>query len=312
MKDYYIPRILCLLVFILCMTPFFSPAYALIAGLLFSLGGLRLVQITRHSSSVLKASIVMIGFGMSLEQVLSVSKTGFLLTGSAVILVLACGLFLGSILKVEKRTSLLISAGTAICGGSAIAAIAPIIQARGDQVSVSLMIVFILNGLALIAFPWIGSYVGLSQEAFGYWAAIAIHDTSSVVGAGTIFGDEALQVATTVKLIRTLWLIPLSIIIACIYHKKGSGRIPIPWFIILFAAAILITNLVPGGQPLYGAVHWFGKKGLMMAIFLIGAGVSFTEARQAGPKCFMMGIPLWLMISLLSLLFVSGFMSTLL
>ncbi len=204
-----------------CFFPFMSPAIALFIGLIISIIGLRHENIHKYTSKVLQASIVLMGFGMSLDTVISSSKTGFIETIVSVTVVMLLGIWLGKLFKVEKNIALLISTGTAICGGSAIAAVAPILNSKSYQTSFALIVVFVLNAVALFLFPFIGHQLGLSQETFGNWAAIAIHDTSSVVGAGAIYGEQALQVATTVKLIRALWIIPLSLVIAFI-NKDGE------------------------------------------------------------------------------------------
>jgi uncharacterized integral membrane protein (TIGR00698 family) len=236
------------------------------------------------------------GFGMNLDQILKASEKGFLETAISVIFVISIGLLLGKLLKIERKTSLLIASGTAICGGSAIAAVAPIINARNYQISFSLAVVFILNAIALFIFPLIGHFFNLSQETFGYWAAVAIHDTSSVVGAGATYGSKALEVATTVKLIRALWIIPLSIVIALVQKGKNSGGIKWPWFILMIAAAIAVAHLIPGWTSTFNHLKWLGHKGMVIALFLIGSNISVNEAKKAGWKSFLLGISLWIII----------------
>ena len=231
------------IVLFFCLMPFVSPVIALMIGLMFSIFGIKYADLTKYSPLVLKASIVLMGFGMNLSQVISTSKTGFVITIVSVLTVMVSGLLLGKLLGVDSKITLLISSGTAICGGSAIAAIAPVINAKSNQISFSLVVIFVLNAVALIIFPLIGHYFNLSQEVFGYWAAIAIHDTSSVVGAGASYGAKALEVATTVKLVRTLWIIPLSVSIALLQKDKMTGKIKIPWFIGLFIAGIIAAFL---------------------------------------------------------------------
>lgn len=213
------------------------------------------------------------------------------------------GIVLGKLLKVEKNTSLLIASGTAICGGSAIAAVAPIINSKNYQTSFALIVIFVLNAIALFIFPVIGHKLGLSQEAFGNWAAIAIHDTSSVVGAGAIYGEKALQVATTVKLIRALWIIPLSLIIAFINKSEDKKSIKIPWFILFFVLAIIFANMFPSMQSSYDHFSWLGKRGMVVALFLIGSNITIGEIKKSGPRSFILGILLWIIISLGSLFF---------
>lgn len=285
---------------LLCFMPIVSPAIALVLGLSLSMLGLKNSNITKYTKFSLQASIVLMGFGMSLTQVISASKTGFMDTAISVLFVMTFGLLIGKLLKVDSKIALLISTGTAICGGSAIAAVAPVINAKNYQISFSLAVIFILNAIALVIFPIIGHHFHLSQETFGYWAAIAIHDTSSVVGAGATYGPKALEIATTVKLIRALWIIPLSIVIALFQKDKSNGKVKIPWFIGLFVASIIIAYLIPGWQGTFNHFHWLGKKGMVIALFLIGSNISIAEARNAGLKSFILGVVLWLLIGVAS------------
>ncbi|NLO50402.1 MAG: putative sulfate exporter family transporter [Bacteroidales bacterium] len=284
----------------LCFMPFVTPPLALAIGILFSLLGIKHARVASYTSLSLQASIVLMGFGMNLTQVISASKTGFVETAISVVFVIGAGLLLTRVFRVESRTGLLISAGTAICGGSAIAAVAPVINAKHSEISFSLIVIFILNAVALMIFPAIGHHFNLSQEVFGNWAAIAIHDTSSVVGAGATYGAEALEVATTVKLIRALWIIPLSLVIAFAQKGKGGGKIKIPWFIGLFVISILIAHLFPAGAETFAHFSWLGKRGMVIALFLIGSGISFSEAKKAGLRSFILGIALWLLIGVSS------------
>ena len=200
---------------------------------------------------------------------------------------------------------MLFASGTAICGGSAIAAIAPILNSKNYQNSFALIVVFVLNAVALFLFPFIGHKLGLSQETFGNWAAIAIHDTSSVVGAGAIYGEKALQVATTVKLIRALWIIPLSLVIA--FMNKGGEKksIKFPWFILFFVLAIVFANIFPVFQTSYDHFNWLGKRGMVIALFLIGSNITVSEIKKSGPKSFALGIILWAVIAIGSLFFLT-------
>lgn len=285
------------LIFI-CFMPFVSPVIALGAGLLLSFAGIKLKSIHSYTSKVLQLSIVLMGFGMNLGEVISASRSGFVETAFSVILVMTGGILLGKLFKVEKNITLLIASGTAICGGSAIAAVAPILNSKDYQNSFALVVVFVLNAIALIIFPLIGWHLNLSQEAFGNWAAIAIHDTSSVVGAAATYGDHALQTATTVKLIRALWIIPLSIIIALFNKNETKKSIRFPWFILFFVFAILFSNLLPTYHSTYGHFSWLGKRGMMVALFLIGSNISWKEIKQSGVRSFALGISLWLLTSL--------------
>jgi len=287
-------------ILIICLMPFVSPAVALVLGILLSVFGVKNQAVTKYTSFALQASIVLMGFGMNLEQVLSTSKSGLVDTALSVFFVMISGFLLTKFLKVDSKIGVLISAGTAICGGSAIAAVAPVIKAREHQISFALVVIFILNAIALILFPIIGHYFNLSQETFGYWAAIAIHDTSSVVGAGAVYGSKALEIATTVKLIRALWIIPLSIVLALVQKDKSSGKVKIPWFIGLFIASIGLAYLFPSLNTTFMHFHWLGKRGMVIALFLIGANISIAEAKKAGTKSFILGILLWALIGVVS------------
>lgn len=288
---------------ILCFLPFMSPAIALFSGLIFSLLGIRHATFHRYTSQVLQFSIVLMGFGMNLGEVIIASKTGFVITALSVITVMLLGILLGKLFKVEKNITLLIASGTAICGGSAIAAIAPILRSKSHQNSFALIVVFVLNAIALFLFPFVGRKLGLSQELFGNWAAIAIHDTSSVVGAGAEYGEKALQVATTVKLIRALWIIPLSLVIA-FFQKNEDGRsVKFPWFILFFLFAILFANFFPELYSSYDHFSWLGKRGLVIALFLIGSNITLGEIKRSGPRSFALGITLWVVTAVGSLFF---------
>lgn len=287
----------------LMLFPFMTPSLALIFGILVSLLGLSSDWLTSKSSLVLKVSIVLMGFGMNLEEVMHVSSNGVIDTAVSVLVVMFSGLMLGRFLKIEKRSTLLISAGTAICGGSAIAAVAPVLGAKNHEISFALVVIFVLNAIALFLFPYLGHYFGLSQTEFGYWAAIAIHDTSSVVGAGAAYGNEALQVATTVKLVRTLWIIPVSLILAFATRGETKGKVKIPWFIGLFIIAILISSFIPQFQVTYSSAFFIAKRLMVVALFLIGSSISVSEAKKAGPRGFLMGILLWVIIGASSLVF---------
>lgn len=293
------------IVIVLCFMPFISPAIALFIGLVFSFIGIKHDSLHKYTSKTLQASIVLMGFGMSLSDVIQSSKAGFIETIISVTVVMFLGIALGKLLKVEKNTSLLIATGTAICGGSAIAAVAPIINSKNYQTSFALIVVFVLNAIALFIFPPIGHKLGLSQEAFGNWAAIAIHDTSSVVGAGAIYGEKALQVATTVKLIRALWIIPLALVIAFVNKTEDKKSIKIPWFIFIFVLAIIFANIFPSMQESYAHFSWLGRRGMVVALFLIGSNITVAEIRKSGPRSFVLGVSLWIIISVGSLLFLN-------
>lgn len=289
----------------LCLMPFFTAPIALASGILLTLFKLeKPYEIKKYTSKILQWSIVLMGFGMSLEKVIETSQTGVLLTAASVILTFFFGLALGYLYKVERNTTMLIASGTAICGGSAIAAVSPIIDAKNNQITFALTVIFVLNAVALFIFPVIGQALNMSQENFGYWSAIAIHDTSSVVGAGAAYGKEALEVATTVKLTRTLWIIPLSFIVLFLNRKENkSNKIKIPWFILYFVIAIVIAYFLPQYQETYNHINWLGKKGMVLALFLIGTSFSIADLKTAGLKSFLLGISLWIIISIGTLFF---------
>ena len=255
---------------------------------------------------VLQVSIVGLGFGINLKQALQAGSEGFLFTVFSITLIVVLGIVLGYIFRIDKIITQLISFGTAICGGSAIAAIAPILKADGKQTSVSLGIIFLLNALALFIFPEIGQYFHLSQNQFGIWSAIAIHDTSSVVGAASKYGHEALQTATTVKLARALWIIPISFVLS--FLNKSGGKIKIPYFIGFFVLAILVNSYFPAIKEVTDYVVDFSKSSLKVALFLIGTGLSFQNLKNIGIKPLLLGIILWVVISVISLFAVLEFL----
>lgn len=293
------------IILFICFLPIVSPAMALVMGLTFSFIGLKPLGIHKHTSKILQASIVLMGFGMSLIDVISASKTGFIETIISVTGVMILGILLGKLFNVEKNITLLISTGTAICGGSAIAAVAPILKSKSYQTSFALMVIFVLNAIALFVFPIVGHKLGLNDVTFGKWAAIAIHDTSSVVGAGASYSDKALQVATTVKLIRVLWIIPLSLIIAFLNKSTEKSKIKFPWFIVFFVLAIIIANLFTEFKTEYQYLNWLGKRGMVIALFLIGSNISVSEIKKSGPRSFALGIVLWIVVAVGSLIFLT-------
>lgn len=293
------------IIIIICFFPFMSPSIALLIGLLFSIFKITHQDIHQYTSKILQLSVVLLGFGMNLSDVIAVSKSNFTEIIISVCTVMALGLILGKLLKVEKNITLLIASGTAICGGSAIAAIAPIINSKNYQNTFALIVVFVLNAIALFLFPFIGHRLGLSQEVFGNWAAISIHDTSSVVGAGASYGEKALQIATTVKLMRALWIIPLSLIIAFLNKTEDKKTIKFPWFILIFIMALLFANMFPTYQASYAHFTWLGKRGMVIALFLIGSNITIGQIKQSGAKSFALGIVLWAIISIGSLFFLT-------
>ncbi len=297
------------------LSPYGSPPIALALGLGVALTiGNPFPEIQgKVTKYLLQASVVLLGFGMNLSSVYKAGRDGILFTIATIFGTLALGFFVGRLLGIASRTSTLISSGTAICGGSAIAAVAPAINAENDEISVSLGVVFILNSVALFLFPLIGHGLGLSQDQFGIWAAIAIHDTSSVVGAATTYGQESLVIATTVKLARALWIAPLALIFAYIYRERSTGKkakIAIPWFILLFLAAAAIRSFAPAKTPpsLFDAAVNLAKAGLTITLFFIGASLSRQTIKEAGFRPLAQGVILWLVISAVSLFAVAQFL----
>ena len=259
----------------------------------------------KMSKMLLQYSVVGLGFGMNLHESLASGKEGMTFTIISVIGTLAIGMLIGrKLLKVDRETSYLISSGTAICGGSAIAAVGPVIKAKPANMSVALAVVFVLNAIALFIFPSIGHWLELSQQQFGTWAAIAIHDTSSVVGAGAAYGEEALEVATTIKLTRALWIIPLALATSLIFKSKDS-KITIPWFILYFIIAILLNTFVLDSVPQVGtAVSGIARRFLTLTMFFIGASLSMDVLRTVGIRPLIQGVLLWIVISVGSLLYI--------
>lgn len=278
-----------------------SPPAALAAGILFGL----LLEHPYPSQSrtaaklLLQASVVGLGFAMNFRQVLAAGAGGLLYTAGGIVLTMLCGLGLGRLLGVKERVAFLISTGTAICGGSAIAAVGPIVEAEPDEMSVALGAVFLLNSAALLLFPAIGSALSLSQEQFGLWAALSIHDTSSVVGATVRYGAAALAVGTTVKLARALWIVPLALGTAALRGSKAKTQWP--WFILLFVAAAALNSYVPAPAGLYGALASAARAGLTVTLFLIGSGLSTKALRAVGARPLVLATVLWALVSVLSL-----------
>ena len=257
------------------------------------------------SKKLLQYSVIGLGFGMNLQASLASGKEGMLFTIISVIGTLLIGMFIGcKVLKLNRNTSYLISSGTAICGGSAIAAVGPIIKAKDTDMSMALATVFILNAIGLFLFPALGHWFGLSQQEFGTWAAIAIHDTSSVVGAGAAYGEEALQVATTIKLTRALWIIPLALVTSLIFRSDGK-KITIPWFILFFIVAMLINTYLLTDYPEVGKfIADIARKGLIITMFFIGASLSVDVIKSVGIRPLLQGVLLWIIISAASLAYI--------
>lgn len=281
------------------LTP--DPAWGLLAGSAAALcmGNPASEKTGKMSKILLQASVILLGFGMHFNAVLRVGITSVWVTMISISLTMFLGTLIGRIYGVERDLSLLLSTGTAICGGSAIAAMSPSIGASQSDTGVAMAVVFLLNGAALIIFPYIGHFIGLSQEQFGFWAALAIHDTSSVVGAASIYGATALAVGTTVKLTRALWILPVSMVGARI--NKSDSRPPFQWFLVGFLAAAAARSLFPALDGIWDIGSVTGKHLMTGTLFLIGAGLSRDKLKKIGFKPLFMAVTLWIIISLLSL-----------
>lgn len=284
---------------------FFNSPVALLSGFFFTLifNNPFIRQSQKAIHLLLKISVVGLGFGMFIKETLETSKEGLGLTFYSIILTVTLGIFLTKLLKLDKKLGHLITSGTSICGGSAIAAISPVIKADGKTISLALGIVFLLNSIALFVFPAVGHFLNLSQEQFGLWAAIAIHDTSSVVGAAMGYGDEALRIATTVKLSRTLWIIPLSIFSMFLFKTKGE-KIKIPYFIGLFILAIIINSYHVLPLAITSNIVLISKRLLVVTLFLVGSTISIKDLKETGHKPIVLALSLWIFISIFSLVYI--------
>lgn len=288
-----------------------SPPVALAAGILFSFCFSHPLRSETGALArvLLQLSVVALGFGMNLGDVVNVGRSGFAYTVVSITASLAAGLVLGKLLRVRGKASFLIAAGTAICGGSAIAALAPVLDAKDDEISVAMGTVFVLNAVALFVFPVVGLALHLSQSQFGLWAALAIHDTSSVVGACARYGASALVIGTTVKLARALWIIPVTLAVA-LYMRTPSrcldgsryraSSLRMPWFILFFCLAAVVRTYAPAAVHAYDGLAHLGRTGLTATLFLIGTGLSRSTLRRVGFRPFLQGIVLWLLVASLS------------
>jgi uncharacterized integral membrane protein (TIGR00698 family) len=282
-----------------------GPPLALAAGLAFGLSTVHTFHCEGRNLSkfLLQAAVVCLGFGMNLKEVAHAGASGFMYTAISITFALGLGILLGKLLQVGKTQSLLISFGTAICGGSAIAAMGPVLMANEEEMAVSLGTVFVLNSVALLTFPFIGHMVHFTQTQFGLWAALAIHDTSSVVGAGAKYGPTALAVGTTVKLARALWIVPLAIATAML--KKSKAKVQWPWFILYFCVAALLASYVPRYMPqsveLFSALNRLGRAALTVVLFLIGTGITRNTLKEVGVRPLVQGVTLWIVVASLSL-----------
>ena len=301
-------KALFILLIIFILTPFGSPPLALALGLAMALTiGNPFPDLNgKPTRLLLQTSVILLGFGMNLKSIYEAGKDGIVLTVATIFGTLALGYALGKILKVRGRISALISTGTAICGGSAIAAAAPGIEAEPEQISISLGTVFVLNAVALFLFPFIGHQLNLSQHQFGIWAAIAIHDTSSVVGAAAAYGTDALATATTVKLARALWIAPVAMMLMLLYRQRypnAKAKIAIPWFIGMFLLAVVARSYAPlWVQPsVFDALVNLAKAGMTVTLFLIGTSLTLESIATTRWRPLFQGAILWIIVSIVSL-----------
>ncbi len=297
------PKVLFLLCVLFALTPWASPPIALTLGLLlgFTFGNPFQPQTRRTTKYLLQASVVLLGFGMSLHEVIKAGRSGFAYTAIGIVFATGLGLLLGRLFGVRHNTAYLIASGTAICGGSAIAAVGPVLGAADDEMSVSLAAVFVLNSIALLIFPAIGAALHLTQNQFGLWSALAIHDTSSVVGSAAKFGAAALIVATTVKLARALWIVPMCFFTAAV--KRTKARINWPWFILFFVLAAVLNSTIQGSFVFHGLYN-LGRIGLTLTLFLIGAGMSRQTLRVVGAAPLLQAVTLWVVVATTSLVMI--------
>ncbi len=279
-----------------------TPALALFAGLVFAfIFPMPFPKFNKKGSKyLLQASVVGLGFGMNVTTALKSGAEGMMFTVVSVIGVMVFGVMLGIWMNLNRKTSYLISSGTAICGGSAIAAVGPVLKADDHEMAVSLGVIFILNAIALFIFPPIGHYFDMSQAQFGTWAAIAIHDTSSVVGAGDVYGREACEIATLIKCTRALWIIPLAFVTMFIFRDKQGGKISIPWFIFLFVLAMIINTYCGIPQAVSDTIVYISKKALVVTLFFIGAGLSLGMVKKVGVRPLLLAVLLWILIGVSS------------
>ena len=304
----WLQKALFILLALFCLTPYGSPPIALALGLVlaFTIGNPFPQLAGKPTKLLLQTSVVLLGFGMNLSAVYKAGRDGILFTIVTIFGTLILGYIVGKLLSVNAKTSALISSGTAICGGSAIAAVAPAIDAGAEEMSVSLGTVFVLNSIALFLFPIVGHALNMTQNQFGIWSAIAIHDTSSVVGASQTYGTEALAIATTVKLARALWIAPVAFLFAYLYRNKDQEKrtkIAIPWFIFLFLLATLIRTYAPAiiEPSIFDALVNLAKAGMTITLFLIGASLSRKTLKAVGVRPLLQGVVLWIVITLVSL-----------
>lgn len=299
-----VKKMLFLILIALSAMPFVTTPLSLTAGIAFGLflGNPWPAKSSVWSKKLLQISVIGLGFGVSIGQIWTTGKESVVYTVIGIAITILLGILIGKYLKTNGKVALLIAFGTAICGGSAIAAMAPVIRASDEETAVSLATVFTLNSAALFAFPLIGHYFNLTQREFGMWAALAIHDTSSVVGAAAVYGSSALAVATTVKLTRAVWIAPIALVTAWV--KKSDSKVQIPLFIIGFIAAAAIRSLLPGFNPFWNSVALIAKQSLVVTLFLIGAGLTKNVLQDIGVKPLLQGTMVWLLVSFSTFAFI--------
>lgn len=294
-----IRKVIFILLVILCIFPFMDAPLALALGFLVSF-------YIRHpykefsgklTKQLLQFSVVGLGFGMNINEALKAGKEGLVFTVCSIVFTLLAGFLLGRLFKIDHKISTLISAGTAICGGSAIASVSNVINSDEHETSVALATIFILNSVALFVFPALGHLLAMDQHQFGVWCAVAIHDTSSVVGASSKFGNEALKIATTIKLERALWIIPVTLLFTFFNKSEGKRKIKLPYFIFAFVIAIILNSYIPGIDKIAPSIVFLAKKGLVVTLFLIGSNVTVTTLKTVGLKPLLQGVILWFLIS---------------
>ncbi|WP_422857830.1 YeiH family protein [Flagellimonas sp. S174] len=302
--------ILCAAVLLGTLLGYITPALALAVGMvtgIFKIANIDFVQKSKKfQKTLLQLSVVGLGFGIHMQQAVEVGSNSFFITLITIVCTFIIAFAVGKILKSERITTILVASGTAICGGSAIAAVSPSLKADSSQTSISLAIVFLLNAIALFIFPYIGHYFGLDQSQFGTWSAIAIHDTSSVVGAAEVYGNEALNIATTTKLVRTLWIIPLVLIIS--FGSNSKERFAFPWFIFGFIGAMLINSYVQEAGQLSETVVWIARKALIFTLFLIGMQINLDQLKKLGFNILIVGVVTWVVLGAISLFYVLNYL----
>ena len=301
-RNITVREILLVTVVILCASPLITAPLALVAGIVvaWTIGNPYLHLNHKITHLLLQVSVVGLGFGMTVNNAVNAGKSAFGLTIATITGTLLLGFLMSRLLKSDKKTAWLITVGTAICGGSAIAAVSPAIKAHEKQITIAVGTIFILNAIALLVFPFIGFAFHLSQEQFGLWSAIAIHDTSSVTGAAARYGKQSLEIATTVKLARALWIVPVTLLSSLLFNTKDS-RVKIPWFILLFILAIIVNTYVPVVHDHGHVVVALARSGLSVTLFLIGTGLSKSTLQSVGFKPLLQGTVLWVCISVITL-----------